>query len=177
LASLVSLAPFVAIGHVIWVAVSEHGGDLAEGLKRARLWMVAILILATLVSVASEYIPDPGIAALVRIGLSGLPGMAALYIWLVSLDPGGLRFVAVAPKPAPAAPGVDPRDQALLSALYSAMNGGLFREPGLKIEKVAEALKTPRATRQPVFARNAFGRRLKTGKSNPIYEMSRIFQR
>ncbi len=142
-ALLFTIAPFLAMAHVFWIAISERGGDLVEGRKQARPWFVAILIVSVLVALASEYLADSEAATLVRIVLAGLPGVAALYIWLIDLAPARLRFETAAPAPRPSDIGVDPRDQALLAALYEAMNAGLYQEPGLTIEGVAESLKTP----------------------------------
>jgi AraC-like DNA-binding protein len=144
LATLISVAPFLAIGHVMWVALSERGGDLIKGRQQARLWLVAILSAAALASVMSESLADPNAAALVRLALTSLPGLVLLGIWLTAIKPGRLRFEAPAvAQIAPTLPGVDPRDQALLEALVIAMDSGLYREPGLTIERVAETLKTP----------------------------------
>jgi AraC-like DNA-binding protein len=144
LVALIAVAPFFAIGHIIWVAISEHGGDLVEGRQKARVWLVAILAAAALVSVASESLADGDRAAFVRLGLASLPGIVILGAWMSTINPGRLRFEK--PETAESAQlpaGVDPRDQALLSALVTAMEQGLYREPGLTIERVAETLKTP----------------------------------
>ena len=143
LATLIGVAPVVAIIHIAWVAISERGGDLVEGRQKARVWLVVTLAAAALVSVASEYLADSETATLVRMALAGIPSIVVSYIWLISLDPRRLRFEAAAPVPAPTKPGVDPRDQALLAALIELMNAGLYREPGLTIERTAEALQTP----------------------------------
>jgi AraC-like DNA-binding protein len=144
LVTAIAAAPFFAIGHIIWVAISERGGDLVEGRQKARVWLVAVLAAAALVSVASESLADPDQAAFVRLGLASLPGIVILGVWLTAIHPGRLRFEAPAPaEPAPSLMGVDPRDQALLSALKAAMEQGLYREPGLTIERAAETLKTP----------------------------------
>ncbi len=144
LATLIGVAPFLAIGHVIWVAVSERGGDLVAGRQTARVLVVFILSAAALASVASESLADPNAAALVRLTFASLPGVAVMGVWLTAIEPGRLRFeVPTAADIAATPPGVDPRDQALLTALVSTMDAGLYREPGLTIERVAEVLKTP----------------------------------
>ncbi|OYU16195.1 MAG: hypothetical protein CFE37_02295 [Alphaproteobacteria bacterium PA4] len=144
LVALIGIAPFVAIGHIMWVAISERGGDLVERRQSARLWLVAILATAGLVSVASESLGNASAAAVVRLGLASLPTMAIMCLWLMAIPPGRLRFEApAAPGRAPAETDVDPRDQALLTALVNAMDAGLYREPGLSIERLAETLKSP----------------------------------
>jgi AraC-like DNA-binding protein len=144
LVAMIAVAPFVAIGHIMWVAISERGGDLVEGRLSARLWLVAILATAGLVSVASESLGDTNAAAVVRLGLASLPTMAIMCLWLMAIPTGRLRFeVPAAPGRAPNETDVDPRDQALLAALVNAMDAGLYREPGLSIERLAETLKTP----------------------------------
>jgi AraC-like DNA-binding protein len=139
-----AIAPFLAIGHVIWVAIAERGGDLVEGRHRARVWLVAILAAAALVSVASENIADRDLADFVRLALASLPGVTILGLWLTSIAPQSLRFEApTAAESETALSKVDPRDQPLLVSLVAAMEQGLYREPGLTIERAAEALKTP----------------------------------
>lgn len=143
--ALIAVAPFLAIAHIIWVAISERGGDLVEGRQKARVWLVAILAVAALVSVASENLADADQAAFVRLGLASLPGIAILGVWLTAITPGRLRFEtpAAATQSSQLPTGIDPRDQALLSALVAAMEQGLYREPGLTIERAADTLKTP----------------------------------
>jgi AraC-like DNA-binding protein len=144
LEALISIAPFLAIAHVMWVAASERGGDLVQGRQSARIWVVVILSAAALASVASESLADPNAAALVRLGLASLPGLAVVSVWLTAIEPGRLRFDPATAADHPVTPsGVDPRDQALLAGLVSAMDAGLYREPGLTLERVAEVLKTP----------------------------------
>jgi AraC-like DNA-binding protein len=144
LIALIAAAPFLAIGHIIWVAISERGGDLVEGRQNARVWLVVILAAAGLVSVASESLGDANSAAAVRLGLASLPAITIMGVWLTAIEPGRLRFEApAAVEVAPRQPGIDPRDQALLTALVNAMDAGVYREPGLSIERLADALKTP----------------------------------
>jgi len=144
LVALIAAAPFLAIGHIMWVAISERGGDLVEGRQNARVWLVAVLATAGLISVASESLGDATSAAVVRLGFASLPALAILGVWLAAIEPGRLRFESPAAAViAPTQPGVDPRDQALLTALVDAMDAGSYREPGLSIERLAEALKTP----------------------------------
>jgi AraC-like DNA-binding protein len=144
LATLISVAPFLAIGHVMWVAVSERGGDLVAGRQTARIWVVVLLSAAALASVASENLADRDAATLLRLAFASLPGVAVMGVWLTAIEPGRLRFEAPAiAEVAAIPPGVDPRDQTLLAALVSAMDAGLYRESGLTIERVAEVLKTP----------------------------------
>jgi AraC-like DNA-binding protein len=144
LATLIGVAPFLAIGHVMWVAVSERGGDLVAGRQAARIWVVVVLSAAALASVASESLADREAAALLRLTFASLPGVAIMGVWLTAIEPGRLRFEAPAiAEVAAIPPGVDPRDQTLLAALVSAMDAGLYRESGLTIERVAEVLKTP----------------------------------
>lgn len=139
-----AIAPFLAISHVIWVAIAERGDDLVEGRQRGRVWLVAILVAAALVSVTSENIADRDVADLVRLALASMPGVAILGLWLTSIAPQRLRFeTPAAAESAAAAPKVDPRDQALLVRLVAAMEQGLYRESGLTIELAAETLKTP----------------------------------
>jgi AraC-like DNA-binding protein len=139
--TLIALAPLLAIGHIGWVALWERGGDLVEGRQRGRVWLIGLLATAALVSVVSENLADSGTATLVRIGLSGIPIVAVAFVWLTSLQPGRLLFEpAVA---AEARPRVDPRDQSMLAALVETMEAGLYREPGMTIERLAETLRTP----------------------------------
>lgn len=144
LVALIAAAPFLAIAHILWVAISERGGDLVAGRHRARFWLAVTLAAAGLVSVASESLADKDLATLVRLGMASLPALAIMGLWLAAIEPGRIRFepptLATAARPPS---GVDPRDQTLLTALVMAMDTGLFREPGLSIERLAETLKTP----------------------------------
>ena len=139
--TLIGLAPLLAIGHIGWVALWERGGDLVEGRQRGRVWLIGLLATAALVSVVSENLAESGTATLVRIALAGIPIVVVAYVWLTSLQPGRLLF-----EPAVAAGArsrVDPRDQSMLAALVETMEAGLYREPGLTIERLAETLRTP----------------------------------
>ncbi len=139
--TLIDLAPLLAIGHIGWVALWERSGDLVEGRQRGRVWLIGLLATAALVSVVSENLSDSGTATLVRIALAGIPIVVVAFVWLTSLQPGRLLF-----EPAVAAEArsrVDPRDQSVLAALVETMEAGLYREPGLTIERLAETLRTP----------------------------------
>jgi AraC-like DNA-binding protein len=139
----IAIAPIVAIGHVVWVALSERAGDLVEQRQKGRVWLAIILAVAALISVASESIPNTSIATLVRLGVASLPCLAILIFWLTSIAPAHLRFETEAQHPALPVSNVDPRDQILLNALVETMSAGLYREPALSIDDVAKALKVP----------------------------------
>lgn len=141
--TLVGLAPLLAIGHIGWVALSGLGGDLVEGRQRGRVWLIGLLATAALVSVVSENLADSGTATLVRIALSGIPCMIVALFWLTSLQPGRLLFEPKAAVAVETRPSVDPRDRSMLAALVETMEAGLYREPGLTIERLAERLRTP----------------------------------
>ncbi len=140
-ASLIGVAPLLAIGHIAWVALSERGGDLVEGRHRGRVWLVGLLATAALVSVVSENLSDSGTATLVRIALAGIPALVVSCFWLTALEPERLLFGPPAATKTPSR--VDPRDQSMLAALVETMDAGLYREPGLTIERLAETLRTP----------------------------------
>jgi AraC-like DNA-binding protein len=136
-----SILPLAAIAHIAWIALSERRGDLVEGRLRARFWLPVILVALALISVASEYIQDPVLATLARSAAAGLPAALAAIVWMLGLDPRRLQF-----EPVPlelARPDIDPRDQVLLSALLETMDQGLYREPGVMIETLADKLSTP----------------------------------
>lgn len=139
--TLIALAPLLAIGHIGWVALSERSGDLVEGRHRGRVWLVGLLATAALVSVVSENLGDPGTATLVRIALAGIPTLTVSCFWLTALEPGRLLFEPAAATATPSR--IDPRDQSMLAALVEAMDAGLYREPGLTIERLAGTLRTP----------------------------------
>lgn len=140
-ASLIGVAPLLAIGHIAWVALSERGGDLVEGRLRGRVWLAGLLATAALVSVVSENLSDSGTATLVRIALAGIPTLIVSCFWLTALEPERLLFETPAAAAIPSR--VDPRDQSMLTALVETMDAGLYREPGLTIERLAETLRTP----------------------------------
>jgi AraC-like DNA-binding protein len=143
LLTLIGLAPVLAIGHIIWVAISERKRDLVEGRYVARVWLVLILLVAALVSLGSEYLADDRQVHLVRLLVASLPVAVILYIWLTALNSGRLDFEGSKSGTGPAGSGVDPRDRALLAALTERMDAGLYREPGLTLERLAEVLGTP----------------------------------
>lgn len=136
-------APFVAIAHIGWVAISERSGDLVEPRRRVRLWIPAALATAAAVSVLSEEIRDPTIASILRNGLATLPMTFALLWWLTALDPTRLRFES-ADAGLGTGPRIDPRDRALHAALRDLMEASRFyREPELTIDALAARLSTP----------------------------------
>ncbi len=155
-ASLIGVAPLLAIGHIAWVALSERGGDLVAGRHRGRVWLVGLLATAALVSVVSENLSDSGTATLVRIALAGIPTLIVSCFWLTALEPKRLLFESPAATAIPSR--VDPRDQSMLVALVETMDAGLYREPGLTIERLAETLRTP-AHRLRVVINQGLGHR------------------
>lgn len=138
-----AVAPFAAIAHIAWVAVSERGGDLVEPRRQVRLWIPVALVVAALVSVLSEEFQDAATSSIVRNGFATLPISVALLLWLVSVDPTRLRFerrqISAASQPK-----IDPRDGALHAALRNLMEEAqIYREHQLTIELLAERLSTP----------------------------------
>ena len=143
IAAFSAVAPFAAIVHIAWIAVSERGGDLVEPRRRARLWIPAALVVAALVSVLSEEVQDATASSIVRNGLATLPISVVLLWWLVAVDPTRLRFER-AQTSAASQPNIDPRDGALYAALRNLMEEAqVYREPELTIEILAERLSTP----------------------------------
>jgi hypothetical protein len=139
----ISLAPIVAIGHIIWVALAERAGDLVEGRQKGRIWLAIILAGAALVSVGSESLSDTSTATSVRLLVAGLPCLVIMIFWLASIAPAHLRFETAVPQRLPPVSNVDPRDQVLLMELVETMSAGMYREPAVSIEHVAKALKVP----------------------------------
>jgi AraC-like DNA-binding protein len=140
---LFGIMPLLALGHIVFIALSERADDLLEGRQNGRIMLSVLLALAALVSVLSETLSDPDIANLLRICVAGIPIAGGGVLWLSSVSPSRLRF-----EPTPAAPiasqsNVDPRDQVLLNSLIEAMDGGQYRETDLSIEKLADNLKVP----------------------------------
>lgn len=139
----VAIAPFVAIAHIVYIAIIERRGDLVEERLRARFWLPVVLVTAAFVSVAAEFIADGRWASAVRLFGAGLPGVAIIAWWLLALQPDRLTFASPKPASAPVLGAIDPRDQPLLSALQDAMTDGLYREHGLTLEILADRLKAP----------------------------------
>jgi AraC-like DNA-binding protein len=130
------------LGHLCVVAVMGLADDLVPGRRQARLLLPAILIAAALVSALSELLGDPQRANLLRAGLSGLPGLLVLALWLVRANPLALAFPAATPAVPP--PRLDPRDADLAARLAGAMAGEqLWRVEGLSIDQLARHLGTP----------------------------------
>jgi AraC-like DNA-binding protein len=133
------IAPFVMVVHVIWVALSERRSDLVEARRRGRVWIVLLVMLASIVSLLSEYIEDVAVGALIRDAISILPAALVLFFWLTRLDAGKLMFETQR-----AQGDVNPRDAALHRKLIAAMEEDrVFLQPGISIESLAERLGTP----------------------------------
>lgn len=143
IAAFSAVAPFAAVVHIGWIAVSERGGDLVEPRRQFRLWIPAALVVAAVVSVLSEEVQDATASSIIRNGLATLPISVVLLWWLVAVDPTRLRFEK-GQTSAAIQPNIDPRDGALYAALRNLMEEAqVYREPELTIEILAERLSTP----------------------------------
>jgi AraC-like DNA-binding protein len=138
-----SLPPMIMVGHVVWVALSERSTDLVEPRRRARLLLVLAPLLALLVSLLTESMDNPHLAAILRSALGVLPVQLALLFWLSSMRADPLQFKpqarAIADEPR-----VDPKDLALHRRLMQVIETDhVYLRPGLTIDELADLLKAP----------------------------------
>jgi AraC-like DNA-binding protein len=133
----VAAAPYAMLGHILYVALADWRSDLVESRLKARMWLPLALAAAAFVSVASEQLTDPALAAVVRTAGAGLPAAFGLLLWLTGTKRNRLQFEAQR------TPAIDPRDHVLLDKLNTVMANGLYREPGLSLDVLAQKLNTP----------------------------------
>jgi AraC-like DNA-binding protein len=133
--------PFALVAHIILIAVSERNNDLVEPRRKARFWLTLGLMLASFISVLSEYI-DSSFIELITRNLFALPIILTFIFWLTRLDPDALSFKQqkeIVPKPLE----INPKDTALYRDLIDVMEKQLlFKEHGLSINKLAIQLGT-----------------------------------
>jgi AraC-like DNA-binding protein len=149
------LAPFAMVAHVVWVSISDRANDLLEARRRVRVWLVAGLMVATLVSLATEYLEPPLFAEALRSALSVMPAQLALFFWLVRLGASALSFSGsdshLLPQTSQRAASalkelgaVDAKHVALHKRLQLAIDvEHIYRQPGLSIDDLAVKLNAP----------------------------------
>jgi AraC-like DNA-binding protein len=138
-----SVAPFVMLAHLVWVTLSERNADLVEPRRRARLWLIVAIVVAALISLVSEYLPDPQQASFLRNGLGVLPAQLAVLLWLAELNPAKLEFESL-PEPVSDRPKINPRDHALHQNLIRTIESEhIYLRPSLTIDELASILTVP----------------------------------
>lgn len=138
-----SIPPMIMVAHVVWVALAERSTDLVEPRRRARLLLVLAPLLALMVSLLTESMDNPQLAAILRSALGVLPVQLVLLFWLSSMRTEQLQFKPPA-KAIPDAPLVDPKDLSLHRRLMQAIEADhVYLRPGLTIDDLADLLKAP----------------------------------
>ncbi len=133
--------PFALVAHIILIALSERNNDLVEPRRKARFWLTLGLMVATFISVLSEYIDSPFIELITR-NLFAVPIILTFLFWLTRLEPDALSFNQQKII-APTALEINPKDTELYRDLIDGMeNQLLFKEHGLSINKLAIQLGT-----------------------------------
>lgn len=138
-----SIPPILMVGHIFWVALSEHNSDLVESRRRARLWIVFALLAALLVSLFSETMAGDHLPSILRNALGVIPAQLLLLFWLTRMSPEHLQFKPAA-KTIADEPLIDPKDVALHGRLMQAIDEDqVYLRPRLVIEDLADLLTTP----------------------------------
>lgn len=138
-----SIPPMIMVAHVVWVALSGRSADLVEPRRRARLLLVLAPLLALMVSLLTESMDNPHLAAIIRSALGVLPVQLVLLFWLSSMRTEPLQFKPPA-KSISDEPHVDPKDLALHRRLMQAIDTDhVYLRPGLTIDDLADLLKAP----------------------------------
>lgn len=137
-----ALIPFIMMGHIVWTAIIEMDDDLVELRRQVRIWVASGITVASLISVASEFITDNSIAIVLRSVIAIIVGLLVLH-WLTLTQLERLTFGSPR-QPKRPKQSIDPKDQELRSRLDQAMEVDLkFLEPGLTIRVFSAHLKCP----------------------------------
>ena len=135
--------PVFVILHLVWVALGGLRDDLVLPRRRHRIQMVAVIVLASVVSLLAEEVSDPDIASTMR-GAVFLAAACLAVSWLLRFNPEKLRFEEPEAPPAPARSAVDPRDLPALQRLTEAMEvGRAYLDPVLDLESLAARVGIP----------------------------------
>ncbi len=163
-----AIPPFIAIAYLVWCIIRGFRDDLVEPRRRFRLWVIAIVLTSSILSILSEELQNPQAAQLLR-SVAVLPSVVLLAFWLLRFQSNRLLFRE--PKPLTSTPrsselffesridavddtedadvqqavsAIDPKDQFTLSRLQQLMaEEKTFLEPGLSINTLAQKLKVP----------------------------------
>ena len=130
--------------HAIVIALQERGDDLIEKRRRLRIGFVILIGLGAVMVLVVEMV----FGFRHRGVIATLP--QTIVIFLSVLGAGGallqsdpeLLFDPAAPAPPPA-PSLTPSEQVLKGKLDAAIVGGIYREPGLSIGRLANRLGVP----------------------------------
>jgi len=148
LALICQLIVVAMMVHLIFVIMKESEDDLVASRRESRRYFAFGLVASVLLSTfASQgWLPIPDTYDHFVKSASVFPLALWFTLWLSRLDHKNLSFDAQIDESAQSLPEptIDPRDQALLKQLISAMETDkIFREPGLTIRNLAETLGTP----------------------------------
>ncbi len=139
------LPPLILCIHMLWLAIVGFREDLIEQRRRFRLWIVAVIAVAVLVSLWSEEMGNPQLGGVVR-ALFGFCAALLVLFWLVRLSHEALTFESTDDnrRVAPVAQSIDPRDRSALERLHVAMAVDQeFLDPDLSLGKLAAKVGIP----------------------------------
>ncbi|WP_416896579.1 MAG: helix-turn-helix domain-containing protein [Minwuia sp.] len=143
----IRLFGLAVLAHAIWHLIADYRGDLVEGRRRARIFVVGVAVLYTAVTLSVELIlSDPAdrtplepLAAISILTVTTLLGMALFAPRRASSPAPAVATVAESAKPAET---TDP-EAGLLDRLQAhADEGGLFRS-GITVASLAGDLGVP----------------------------------
>jgi AraC-like DNA-binding protein len=141
------IPPVFVILHLLWTALGGLRDDLLEPRRRMRVQMVAVIVLASAVSLLAEQVPSPELERTIR-GTVFLASACLIVSWLLRFNAETLRFEAPQIQEpqvqAQARPSVDPRDLPALQRLTEAMEvERAYLDPGLDLESLAARVRIP----------------------------------
>jgi AraC-like DNA-binding protein len=137
------IPPVVVILHLIWVALGGLRDDLVQPRRRLRIQMVAVIVVASVVSLLAEWVPDPEIERTIR-GVVFIAAACLAVSWLLRFNPEALRFEEREVPSVPAPSTVDPRDLPALQRLTEAMEiERAYLDPELDLESLAARVGVP----------------------------------
>lgn len=130
------------IGHAIWLAVSRRGDDLIEDRRRFRFAFVGLAgLFGLIVAFAELGFADRDPPAWITLLHAGGLCLLSLGISAWMMRTGSL--FAFAPPKVPSQPSLLPADVAELQRLEQLMQQGRYREDGLTIGALADAVGVP----------------------------------
>jgi AraC-like DNA-binding protein len=137
--------PLALCAHMLWMAIAGFRDDLLEGRRRFRLWIVAVIAVATVASLLSEEIGNLELGNVVRAFFAFCAALLVLF-WLVKFSHEALAFEAklVETSKEPVEQAIDPRDRVALSRLNAAMESDrAFLDPDLSLGLLAKRVGVP----------------------------------
>ncbi len=142
---MMHIATFIMMGHLIYVTLKGRQEDLVESRRSVRIpFALGLAVMACSTVIVEDILgPDRNRLNAMISAFLIFPFIVWGHVWLLRFEPGKLRFRPTqAALPVKAA--IDPRDRDLETRLATLMQEGrLYREQGLTIGALAEALAVP----------------------------------